>query len=294
MRLLMLLSALVAWARTRKVEKPVPTEKKRELRFLKQGAGATVRILACPDLHLSHHIPQEKTEAACRDDGCPLCDAGHERFIGGGMKIPLHDRRPEKDSPYLHGWYSADNDRAHGHYFCKTEDGRVVKVTNATKSPTGGLSGWPDAVYAGKLASPAPVPPPLPMTEERARFVAALLERALSGRNVTCSHAVTGYRTDTRCGPVDQVTVASAGKGWQVLVSLGACTWFIDDRVGVHWGEDGPELWSETETGSGLAVRDVFAPVSGYIDRADRSFWRDAKRALWTGRYFTVEPRHVA
>ena len=293
MRFLMLLSALLAWARTRKGGKPVPTEKKRELRFLKQGAGATVRILACPDLHLSHHIPQGKAEAACRGGDCPLCDGGHERLVGGEM-FPLHDRRPEKDSPYQHGWYSVDNDRAHGHHFCKTEDGRVVKVTNATKGPTGGLSGWPDAVYAGKLASPSPVPPPLPMTEERARFVAAILERALSGRNVTCSHAVAGWPTETRCGPVRQVTVVPVGKGWQIHVSLGGCVWFIDDRVGVHWGEDGPELWSETETGSGLAVRDVFAPVSGYIDHADWNFWRDAKQALWTGRYFTVRSRHVA
>lgn len=81
-----------------------------------------------------------------------MCDAGHP--------VSYRWALPERDNVYRHGWYSAENDRALGHYFCKAVDGRVVKVTNATQSPTGGLAGWPDAVYVGELASPRPCPGP--------------------------------------------------------------------------------------------------------------------------------------
>lgn len=56
---------------------------------------------------------------------------------------------------YCHGWYSAVNNREIGHFHCALSNGDTVMVTNVTNSgtysPTGGLAGWPDAVYVGKV-----------------------------------------------------------------------------------------------------------------------------------------------
>lgn len=72
---------------------------------------------------------------------------------------PKRRCRPEGKNPHRYGWYSVENDKALGHYYCTlavagTMMGGTVKVTNVTTSPTGGLAGWPDAKYMGEVVPP--------------------------------------------------------------------------------------------------------------------------------------------
>jgi len=66
----------------------------------------------------------------------------------------LSRAKPRPRSPYRHGWYSVENDKSLGHYYCTLASGGTVMVTNVTQAPTGGLAGWPDAVYRGEVVPP--------------------------------------------------------------------------------------------------------------------------------------------
>lgn len=78
------------------------------------------------------------------------------------------ERQRDGHSLYCHGWYSVENDKSLGHFYCTltrsgpsinvsaiaAAQGGTVMVTNVTTSPTGGLVGWPDAMYVGEVIPP--------------------------------------------------------------------------------------------------------------------------------------------
>jgi len=139
MNLLRLLSGLVAWVFRRRPKEAVQA----------------VRIVAPPDTHRTHWREHRARPAVvpCQGKSCPLCDAKPSRQSKPGAAEETRHRRRLR-SLHRHGWYSVENDKALGHYYCTLAAGGTVMVTNVTISPTGGLAGWPDAVYVGEVVPP--------------------------------------------------------------------------------------------------------------------------------------------
>ena len=308
MRLLMLLSGLAAKAWKR----------------LRNAKGCRARAFSDAETWYESAWPGERCGSdtrceACQPDGvCDACDTIDGRWVDavaeyaqtcdGCGDLTMNENLTEDGSTrlsycqkcrvsggrgYRHGWYSVENDRQLGHYFCKAADGGVVKVTNATHSPAGGLAGWPDAVYVGELASCAPCQPPLPMTEERAKFVVAFLKRAFSVRTIT-SRSPLDVKRGGRIKDIHAFPTPGS-PDWSVQFDVSGRTWFIHrSQIGIDLGKAGPELWDLGEstpklwvemTADSSTARSTFEPDGGCLSHEDRSFWSMAKRALWTGNY---------
>ncbi len=120
-------------------------------RCLRQGAGEewAYKVWEC-----GCGVSPVYTDTDCAKQLCPDCgDSMVSQWPTTTETVARH-RRAKKRSPYRHGWYSVENDRALGHYYCTAVNGGTVRVTNVTQEPTGGLAGWPDAVYMGEVVPP--------------------------------------------------------------------------------------------------------------------------------------------
>lgn len=121
MNLLRLLSGLMAWTLGRMPKRTVRTSRS--------------RTVALQDIHMHFWREHRPRRVPCQGKSCPLRDAPR--------------------SGYRHGWYSVENDKSLGHFYCALASGGTVRVTNVTNDRNSGLAGWPDAVYVGDVVPPS-------------------------------------------------------------------------------------------------------------------------------------------
>lgn len=146
------------------------------------------------------------------------------------------------------------------------------------------------------------VPPPDPkprggvhggrgMPEDRARFIAAFLERAFRGKTTSIfCHEDRPFPDIRAGGKVEDVRVTGSGEDSRLTLSLNHYVWFVDGYVDIELERDATMLRVETFAPCGAAIRLVFMP-EGDLNGREYELWSKMRRALDREEYFGVFDR---